>query len=633
MRNTETVFKIFMSDIISLLPDSIANQIAAGEVIQRPASAVKEMMENSIDADATEIKLIIRDAGKSLIQVIDNGKGMSDTDARMSFERHATSKIKNIDDLFQIRTMGFRGEALASIAAIAQVELKTRLRGEAVGTELLIEGSEVLKQETVSCAEGASLSVKNLFYNVPARRKFLKSNPVETKHIIDEFTRIALAHPEINFQLHHNGVEVYHLNAGNLRQRIVGLFGHNYNERLVPVEEQTTVTNIIGFIGKPEAAKKTRGEQFFFVNNRFIKSSYLNHAVTSAFYELLPHESFAFYVLFLEIDPARIDINVHPTKQEIKFEDERIIYTFILSAVKRALGKYSVSPSLDFNDENRFNQNTSFSRPNKEMMDEPNPKLNPDYSPYKQIDTRTLSNQNNWKDLYSDSRKGEDVAIVPDTEFSTGTFTIPSRWETTPEDQPLLTTNEEKTQVLVHLQDKYILSAIKSGFILVDQHSAHERVLYEKYLQQLNSNVPAAQQQLFPQTLHLSIPDFEIAKEIIPEIRALGFDVQEFGNTDLVIHGTPSDIKDKDPSKLLEELIEGYKQSMQSPKLNKREEVALQLAKQAAIKNGTRLTEREMKNLLDELFGCETPSHTAEGKPTFVTFHLRDIEKQFEKKD
>ncbi|MEI7803001.1 MAG: DNA mismatch repair endonuclease MutL [Bacteroidota bacterium] len=622
-----------MSDIISLLPDSIANQIAAGEVIQRPASAVKEMMENSIDADATEIKLIIRDAGKSLIQVIDNGKGMSDTDARMSFERHATSKIKNIDDLFQIRTMGFRGEALASIAAIAQVELKTRLRGEAVGTELLIEGSEVLKQETVSCAEGASLSVKNLFYNVPARRNFLKSNPVETKHIIDEFTRIALAHPEINFQLHHNGVEVYHLNSGNLRQRIVGLFGHNYNERLVPVEEQTTVTNIIGFIGKPDAAKKTRGEQFFFVNNRFIKSAYLNHAVSSAFDELLPRESFAFYVLFLDIDPSRIDINVHPTKQEIKFEDERIIYTFILSAIKRALGKYSVSPSLDFNDEHRMSHNISFSRPNKEMIDEPNPKLNPDYSPYpQQKDARTLSNERNWKELYADTRKGEDVAIAPVTEndFASATFTIPSRWETVPEEQTLLS-SEEKIHVPVQLHDKYILSAIKSGFILVEQHAAHERVLFERYLKQLNDNVPASQRQLFPQTLHLTAPDFEIAKEILQEVRALGFDVQEFGNTDLVIHGTPSDITDKDPSKLLEEIIEGYKQSMQSPQLNKREEVALQLAKQAAIKNGTRLTEREMKNLLDELFGCEIASHTADGKSTFISFNLRDIEKQFEK--
>ena len=622
-----------MSDIITLLPDSIANQIAAGEVIQRPASAVKEMLENSIDADATEIKLIIRDAGKSLIQVIDNGKGMSDTDARMSFERHATSKIKNIDDLFRIRTMGFRGEALASIAAIAQVELKTRLRGEEVGTELLIEGCEVMKQETVSCAEGTSLSVKNLFYNVPARRNFLKSYPVETKHIIDEFTRVALANPHIHFSFHNNGVEVYHLNAGNLRQRIVGLFGHNYNERLVPMEEKTSVTNIIGFIGKPEAAKKTRGEQFFFVNNRFIRSSYLNHAIASAFYELLPRESFAFYVLFLDIDPARIDINVHPTKQEIKFEDEKIIYTFLHSAAKRALGKYSITPSLDFTNESSFSQHDNFSRSKDAPVYDPNPKVNPDYSPFPKIEPRQISNQQNWKELYADSRNGESTDVIPDEEniFSHSTFTIPSRWETIQEEQPLLPEEDEKANAPVQLHDKYILCAIKSGLILVEQRAAHERVLYERYLKQLNENTPAAQQQLFPQTIHLEAADFEIAKEILTEVRALGFDVQEFGNTDLVIHGTPSDISNHNVVKLFEEIIEGYKQSMQSPVLSKREEVALQLAKQAAIKNGVHLTVREMQNLLDELFGCETPTHTATGQPTFITYHLRDIEKQFEK--
>lgn len=625
-----------MSDIITLLPDSIANQIAAGEVIQRPASAVKEMLENSIDADATEIKLIIRDAGKSLIQVIDNGKGMSDTDSRMSFERHATSKIKNIDDLFRIRTMGFRGEALASIAAVAQVELRTRLKGDEVGTEILIEGSEVLKQETISCAEGTSLSVKNLFYNVPARRNFLKSNPVETRHIIDEFTRVALANPHIHFSLHHNGVEVFHLKQGNLRQRIVGLFGHNYNERLVPIEEKTSVTNIIGFIGKPDAAKKTRGEQFLFVNNRFIRSSYLNHAITSAFDEILPDNSFPFYVLFLDIDPARIDINVHPTKQEIKFEDERIIYAFIHSSTKRALGKYSVTPSLDFNNESSFDRMESFSRPKNEPVVEPNPIVDADYSPFKkENDARSLSNLKSWKNLYSDSRKGEDVALLPDAEndFRQTTFVIPSRWETAPEEQTLINSEEEKTSAPVQLHDKYILSNIKSGFILADQQAVHERILYEKYLKQLNENAAPSQQQLFPQTLRLNAPDFEIAKEIIADIRMLGFDVQEFGNTDLVIHGTPSDLVNKDASKILEEIIEGYKQNMQSPKLDKREELAFQMARQASIKNGTRLSEREMNNLLDELFGCENPSFTASGRPTFITYHLRDIEKLFEKTD
>ncbi len=623
-----------MSDIIQQLPDSIANQIAAGEVIQRPASAVKELMENAIDAGATSIKLIVKDAGKTLLQVIDNGCGMSETDARMSFERHATSKIKNIDDLFHIRTMGFRGEALASIAAVAQVELKSKKTGEEVGTQIIIEGSEVKSQEPVQCAEGTSIAVKNLFYNVPARRNFLKSPPVEMRHILDEFQRIALSYPHIHFTLHHNGIEIFHLKAGNLRQRIVGIFGSNYNERLVPAEENTNITNIIGFIGKPEFAKKTRGEQFLFVNNRFIRSNYLNHAIVGAYDELLPRDSYPLYVLFIDIDPARIDINVHPTKQEIKFEDEKIIYAFVNAAIKRALGKYSVSPTLDFDSETAFGRLESFSQRNTPVEYAPTEsdsltanKLKTSFPTRDDLDDFKQSNLKNWKELYEDSREEKKLS-------GPATFTIPSRWESesdTVTEHPLIA-GEEKESSAFQVHEKFIVSQIKSGFILVDQQAAHERVLFEKYLNQLANNVAPSQQQLFPQTIQLSPTDFQVAKEILPEIRALGFDLQEFGNNALVLHGIPSDVLEGNELKMLEQIIEGYKESQTNVQLNKREELAKLLAKNSAIKNGTSLTEKEMKGLLDQLFGCEFPMSAPDGRLTFITFNLKEIEKQFEKK-
>src|SRR6202012_2929478 len=369
-----------MSDIIQLLPDAVANQIAAGEVVQRPASAVKELIENAIDAGADKIQLILKDAGKSLIQVIDNGAGMSVTDARMCFERHATSKIRKAEDLFAIRTMGFRGEAMASIAAIAQVELKTRRHEDEVGTCITIEGSEVISQEACSANTGTSISVKNLFYNTPARRNFLKSNPVEMRYIIDELQRVALANPQIFFTLHHNGQEVYHLPGTTLKQRIIHLFGNNYNERLVPVEEDTIVVKLHGFVGKPEYAKRTRGEQFFFVNNRFIKDAYLTHAVLLAFKELLPEDTFPLYVLFIDIDPAKIDINVHPTKTEIKYQDEQTIYAIIRSAVKRSLGRYNITPSLDFDQENSI-EHLVTPKPLEEIVP-PTITFNPNYNPF-----------------------------------------------------------------------------------------------------------------------------------------------------------------------------------------------------------------------------------------------------------
>ncbi len=612
-----------MPDIIRLLPDSIANQIAAGEVVQRPASAVKELMENSLDAGATHIQLIIRDGGKTLMQVIDNGCGMSGTDARMSFERHATSKISGIDDLFAICTMGFRGEALASIAAVAQVELRTRRTGDELGTFIWMEGSEVKTQEPVQAPTGTSIAVKNLFFNVPARRNFLKSNTVETRHILDEFQRIALANPEIGFTMHHNGIELFNLKAGTLKQRVTGLFGNNYQERLVPVEEQTQVVNIYGFIGKPEAARKTRGEQYFFVNKRFIRSSYLHHAVQSAFHDLLPRDSFAFYVLFLDINPARIDINVHPSKQEIKFDDERIVYAFIHSSVKRALAQYSVTPSLDFEREAGFEQHSAFSRVSP-------PASAPHQPFYTERDTpnpgqdRMMPGQ--WKELYQ--------AAVQAPGNHTATFTIPSAGtpEKNGQEEKLIEDFTEREVLHFQLHEQYIVTQIKSGFILVDQQSAHERILFEKYLRVLNDNKNTSQQSLFPVTIHADASDVELIRELLPDIHALGFDLQEFGGNSFVLHGIPSDMKPGNEKEMMENLLEGFKQNLTGLQIDKRELLARSMARNGAVKRGEKLSASEMKNLLDQLFACETPNFAPDGKVVFLTFNLKELQKQFEKK-
>ena len=618
-----------MPDIIQLLPDAVANQIAAGEVVQRPASAVKELIENAIDAGADKIQLILKDAGKSLIQVIDNGCGMSLTDARMAFERHATSKIKKADDLFAIRTMGFRGEAMASIAAIAQVELRTRRHEDELGTCIFIEGSEVLSQEACSVGTGTSIMVKNLFFNTPARRNFLKSNPVEMRHIIDDFQRVALANPGIFFTLHHDEQEVYHLPATTLKQRIVHLLGNNYNQRLVPVEEDTTIIKLHGFVGKPEFARKTRGEQFFFVNNRFIKDAYLNHAVLTAFAELLPDETYPLYVLFIDIDPSKIDINVHPTKTEIKYQDEKAIYAIIRSAVKRSLGRYNITPSLDFDQENSI-EHLITPKPFEEIV-APTIAFNPDFNPFaaekkadREIpflrnagDRRDSPIPKNWDTLYEISKRESPVQHEMHQERNIAV------------DEQEITKSSERQLFQIH--NRFILSQIKSGFMLISQQAAHERVLYERFLQQLQTHSGVSQQSLFPQSVTLNSADFELLRELLPDVRALGFDIREFGKNTVVVEGIPADLNNVGEEQLLEQLLEGFKNNLAILRLDKRDNLARSLARNAAIKAGTRMSLEEMNLLIDQLFACQMPNVALNGKPVISTFTLTELLERFEK--
>jgi len=623
-----------MSDIIQLLPDAVANQIAAGEVIQRPASAVKELLENAIDAGADNISLIIKDAGKALIQVIDNGQGMSETDARLSFERHATSKIRCAADLFNLNTKGFRGEALASIAAIAQVELKTKQENLDLGTQILIEGSEVKEQEPCSCTKGTSFSIKNLFYNVPARRNFLKSNSVETKHIIEEFQRVAMVHANITFSMYNNGNEVFNLPAGSFRQRIVGVFGEKYNQRLVPVAENTDIVVIEGFVSKPEFAKKTRGEQYFFVNDRFIKSSYLNHAVQNAFDQLLTKDQFPSYFLKLTIDPSKIDINIHPTKTEIKFEDERSIYAIVRTAIKQALGKHNISPTLDFEQESSFNISLA---QEKATIKTPTIKINPGYNPFdsdKQVSS--LSNhqkekKQNWEALYDDFEQNtKDITESTLSNFNTEpTKSVEDQFE-----QQVISPdwdNEEKpsTKTLVQLHSKYIFTQLKSGFLIIDQQRAHERVLYEEFIRNLDDQKGNSQQLLFPETVDFTPEDAEIILEIADEIKSLGFDFNQMGTTTFIISGIPAELKPTNIKPTFENLMEQFKLNKSELELDNRENLAVSLARSASVKSGKTLSNQEMTGLIDQLFACQMPYTLPNGKPTIITLNLEDLNNQF----
>ncbi|MCG1036914.1 DNA mismatch repair endonuclease MutL [Polaribacter sargassicola] len=602
-----------MSDIIQLLPDHVANQIAAGEVVQRPASVVKELLENAIDAGATNIKLLLKDAGKTLIQVIDDGKGMSATDARMCFERHATSKIQKAEDLFNLCTKGFRGEALASIAAIAHVELKTKEDNEELGSSIKIEGSKIVSQDFVSTSKGTSLAVKNLFYNIPARRNFLKSDTVETRHIVDEFQRVALAHPNISFLLHHNNNEVYHLKSSNLRKRIVAVFGSKMNEKLVPIDEQTDILNIEGFVAKPEFSKRKRGEQFFFVNDRFIKSSYLNHAVVNAFDGLLEQGAHPSYFLYLKVPANTIDINIHPTKTEIKFDNEKALYAMLRATVKHSLGQYNVAPVLDFNRDATLDTPYDFNAKQKSTS-VPKISIDPNFNPFKEEEPKKNNfpfkrekQTDSWESLY--------------------TSTTVSHKEN---NQELFNNQEEvKTQKTFQIQRKYLLSSIKSGVVLINQSLAHQRVLYESFLESITVKEANSQQLLFPVKISFSSAEIEMIYTIKTELENAGFSFDEFTKDSVTIKGIPVSVTESKITIILEELLSDIDLEVPDASFSYFDIMAKSFAKTLSIKTGTLLSEKEQEGLVNDLFSCKEPTISPFGKSTFKTLTLNEIDNLF----
>lgn len=610
-------------DIIQLLPDNIANQIAAGEVIQRPASAVKELLENAADAGATEIRLFITDAGKAQIQVIDNGRGMSVTDARMAFERHATSKIKNIEDLFRIRTMGFRGEALASIAAVAQVEVKTRRAEDELGTCLEIENSQVIRQEPCACEQGTNISMKNLFFNVPARRNFLKSNASEMRHIVDEFIRVAMAFPAIFFSLKSNKEELFHLEAGTVKQRIVQVLGSSYNARLVSVNERTDYMNIYGFVGKPETARKTRGDQFFFVNNRFIKSAYLNHAVNAAFEGMIAKDSFPGYVLYIDLDPSQVDINVHPTKQEIKFEDEKIIYAFVQAAVKHALAQFSIAPSLDFTLNADIQGLEAVSKPFTTEKKDAAASSNlfqaftqKNQAHFIEKDSGAKNELKHWKDFFT--------APVQDSGSVASGASQQLHYEPLAKSITVL-----PGAPLLQLHNTYIIAPTYSGFVVVHQQLAHERILYERFGLAAHGQQTATQQTLFPVTLELAGPDAALLTDLTPDLLSIGYQVEPFGNNTFVIQGIPADVKPGNEKNAIELLIEQFKHFSSDIKFSKREKLVRCMSRQQSIKAGQSLGQEEMLSLIEELFTCNSPNVTPTGSPTYLEFKEDYLDRMF----
>ncbi len=598
-----------MADIIQLLPDNIANQIAAGEVIQRPASVVKELTENAIDAKATSIKIIIKDAGKTLIQVIDDGMGMSDTDARMSFERHATSKIRKTDDLFKITTKGFRGEALASIAAISHVEMITKTEANELACRILINGSKIEKQEHVQGTQGTNLAVKNLFYNVPARRKFLKSDPVELKHIIEEIHRIALAHPDISFSVYTNNNELYRLPAGNLKQRIVSIFGKNYNEKLLPLGEESDTVKIDGFIVKADAAKRTSGEQYFFVNHRFIKSNYLNHAVKMGFEQLIQSDQYPAYFIFIDVDPATIDVNVHPTKTEIKFDEEKLIYNYIRVCVRHALGKYLVAPTLDFDTDSNFASNLTSGA----YIDKAN------VLRY-ESDAARLESENlkAWETIY------QNLTPANESKANAQQITFDSDLGIEESINPQLSSKDP-----YQIHNSFIMSHVKNGFLLIDQQYAHERIMYEENLRSLQGNTRSIQKELFAQTLEFDAATFVQVQSLLPKLNNMGFDIGEFGKNTIILHGLPAGLDSSiNGLSLIKDMMHTYNENLEL-QLGIDANMARSMASCACLKRGKQLSIEEMKKIIDQLFSCETPFTSPGGHKTFVKYDLEDIRKQF----
>ncbi len=601
-----------MLDIIKLLPDSVANQIAAGEVIQRPASAVKELMENALDAGATQIDLVVKDAGKSMIMVVDNGCGMSETDARLCFERHATSKISKAEDLFAIRTMGFRGEALASIAAIAQVELKTRRKEDEVGVKIVNEGSVVKEQSLVPMQPGTTFTVKNLFFNVPARRNFLKTPQSEFRHIVEEFTRVSLMNPNIGFTLTSDGKEVYHLYPGNLKQRIMGLFGSNYEGRLLPVRQETERVRIDGYIVKAEYAKKTRGEQYFFVNKRFIKHAYLHHAIENAFMEMIPKDSFPGYFLNIEVDPSDIDINIHPTKTEVNFLDVKLVYAILHAAVRKAIGQHNLSPMIDFNESADLNNDFGAAMGMSNPLAIPNVPLDPNFNPFSK---EHVPRETHWEGSYQ-----------PQKNTNPGDWRILYGERTDLQNAPLEPKEEAQSNAqYLQVNQSYIVTTVKSGLLVIDQQLAHSRVLFEKYLKELENHSGVSQQELFPQALSLNVNDASLLKEMLPELENLGFALEQANPTTFMINGTPTDAAGCDAVALLEKILDNYKINRTDLQLDRKLDLAKTLAAQLSIKPQTRLSEMEMQNLVDQLFACNVAEVAPNGKKIFVILNMEEF--------
>jgi len=611
-----------MTDIINLLPDSVANQIAAGEVIQRPASAVKELLENALDSGATDIRLVVKDAGKTLIQVIDNGCGMSPSDARMSFERHATSKIKKADDLFDIQTMGFRGEALASLAAIAHVELKTKRLEDQIGTQIIVEGTKVKSQTEIVCKNGSVFSIKNLFFNTPARRNFLKSDTVELRHITEIFTRVAMVNPHISFSFFDDTRQKYNLSKGSLKQRIVDLLGKNLNKRLLNVDEETDVVNISGFIGKPETARKTRGEQYFFVNKRFIKHPYFNHAVQSAFEELIPVGSFSSYFINLEVDSKKVDVNIHPTKTEVNFQDERVIYKLLSSAVKMTLGKYAFTPTLDFEAEMSFNPTPL---PPGTEVKQPEIKVNPDYNPFNnqavstpkqqwskpELTEREQRNSDNWQKLYEEVR-------VPSV-MNQGELDMSSKSSTYSFDDYNFS----------QLSNQFILMQDEGGLWIINQQAAHERVLYDRFSEIMEQSTPLSQRKLFPETIEFTGNDLDIINELWEEILSLGFELERLDNDEIQVIGAPTDLQNEAVQPLLEGMLEHYKNNQIKLRIDKRQNILLSMANNLSVKVGQKLSDEEISSLMEAFFECKQKDVSPSGKKIMTYLSKQEIENKF----
>ncbi|MFW0737170.1 DNA mismatch repair endonuclease MutL [Flavobacterium sp. T12S277] len=642
-----------MSSIIQLLPDHVANQIAAGEVVQRPASVVKELLENAVDAKATDIKLIIKDAGKSLVQVIDNGVGMTVTDARLCFARHATSKIRQAEDLFSLGTKGFRGEALASIAAIAHMEMKTKQEQDELGTHIVIEGSKFVSQEVAVLPKGTSFAVKNLFFNIPARRNFLKSDTVEFRHVMDEFQRVALAHPNIHFSFYHNGSEMYNLPAAGYRQRIVGIMSGKTNEKLVPVSEDTEIINVQGFVCKPEFAKKNRGEQFFFVNDRFIKSGYLHHAVMAAYDGLLKDGSQPSYFLYLQVPPNTIDINIHPTKTEIKFDDEQALYAILRASIKHSLGQFNVAPVLDFDRD--ANLDTPYHYKDLEA-ETPTIQVDGTFNPF----TDDKTNQH-----YSKSGSGSGFSGGSGSSSGSGSgyssgggsysgyskrVEPTASWESlyvgleteSIESSPFTFENEEVTSSLFNdneieqasqgtyqIHKKYIVSPIKSGMVIVDQQRAHQRILYEQFLLNMTVNQASSQQLLFPLDLFYSAAEMKLIEELKPSLETTGFVFENAQTDHIVISGIPVNITESEVSLVIEQLLSDLQDGIPANSYSQNDTIAKSMAKSLAVKTGSYLTEKEQDNLVNGLFACKDPNISPFQKPTFITMRVEDIDKKF----